>query len=145
MAVRRFLTNPSSTSTSTPSIKDRTSLSSSRSSSPTKELPPPPTPATKALFIRKDRKPPPSLVSGLESTTSSPTTSTPPQYRKPPPSEWQETPSPSPRHLGNGVQQANTRDAMLLSLLSSEAMVDSRSYEILSAEEVEELKKVRDI
>jgi hypothetical protein len=32
---------------------------------------------------------------------------------------------------------------MLLSLLSSEAMVDSRDYEVLSAEEVEEFKKVR--
>jgi hypothetical protein len=41
------------------------------------------------------------------------------------------------------VQQVNTRDAMLLSLLSSEAMVDSRGYEVLSAEVVEELKKVR--
>ena len=44
----------------------------------------------------------------------------------------------------NGVQQpVNTRDALLLSLMSSEAMVDSRGYEILNAEEVEELKKVR--
>jgi Up-regulated During Septation len=43
----------------------------------------------------------------------------------------------------NGLQQANTRDALLLSLLSSEAIVDSRGYEILGAEEVEELKKVR--
>jgi hypothetical protein len=55
-------------------------------------------------------------------------------------------PPPPPPHLQtNGVQQTNTRDALLLSLLSSEAMVDSRAYEILSAEEVEELKKVRDI
>jgi len=53
----------------------------------------------------------------------------------------QETPLPNLQT--NGVQQTNTRDALLLSLLSSEAMVDSRGYEILSAEEVEELKKVR--
>jgi len=51
-----------------------------------------------------------------------------------------------PSHLQtDGVQQTNTRDALLLSLLSSEAMVESREYEILSAEEVEELKKVRAI
>jgi hypothetical protein len=146
--VRRFLINPSipSTSTSTPPTKDRTSISS-RSSSPTKELPPPPTPVTKALFIRKERKPPP-LVSDTEpspSTTSALTTSTAPRHRIPPPPESQEIPLP-PSHLQtNGVLQTNTRDALLLSLLSSEAMVDSRGYEILSAEEVEELKKVRAI
>lgn len=35
-----------------------------------------------------------------------------------------------------------TRDELLMSLLSSEAVVDSRGYEVLSAEDVEELKKV---
>jgi len=111
--------------------------------SPTKELPPPP--PTKALFIRKERKPPPP-VSGSSSTTSSPTTSTPPPRRKAPPSEWEEASSPSPsQSQANNVQLANTRDVLLFSLLSSEAMVESRSYEILSAEEVEEFKKVSTI
>jgi len=55
----------------------------------------------------------------------------------------EESPLPSSQYHTDGVQQANTRDALLLSLLSSEAMVESRGYEILSAEEVEELKKVR--
>lgn len=32
---------------------------------------------------------------------------------------------------------------MLMSLLSSEAVVDSRDFQILSAEEVDELKRVR--
>lgn len=36
----------------------------------------------------------------------------------------------------------NVRDDLFLSLLASEAIVDSRGCEILSAEEVEELKKV---
>jgi hypothetical protein len=36
----------------------------------------------------------------------------------------------------------NTRDELLISLLSSEAVVDSREFEILTAELVEELKKV---
>lgn len=36
----------------------------------------------------------------------------------------------------------NVRDDLLLDLLASEAIVDSRTYEVLSAEEVEELKKV---
>jgi hypothetical protein len=37
----------------------------------------------------------------------------------------------------------NVRDDLLMSLLTSEAVVDSREYEILSGEEVEELKNVR--
>jgi hypothetical protein len=36
----------------------------------------------------------------------------------------------------------NNRDELLMSLLASEAVVDSRDFEILSAEEVEELKTV---
>lgn len=39
----------------------------------------------------------------------------------------------------------NTRDELLISLLASEAVVESRDFEIFSAEEVEELKKVRRI
>ena len=39
--------------------------------------------------------------------------------------------------------QLNTRDELLMSLLTSEAVVDSRNFEILSAEETEELKKVQ--
>ncbi|KAH9959819.1 Up-regulated during septation-domain-containing protein [Russula dissimulans] len=136
--VRRFLSNATSEPPPTPAIKDRTSTPS-RPSSPTKELPP--HSATKGLFIRKDRKPLPP-VSGPSSTPSSPTTSTPPPRRKPPPSERDETSPPSHDHAnGNGVRRASTRDALLLSLLSSEAMVDSRDYVILSTEEVEELNK----
>jgi hypothetical protein len=37
----------------------------------------------------------------------------------------------------------NTRDELLISLLASEAVVDSRDFEILSSEEVDDLKKVR--
>lgn len=135
--VRRFLSN----ATSTPIVKNY-ATTSSRSPSPTKELPLPPSSTTRALFIRKDRKPPPP-VSRPPSTDSSPTTSPPPPRRKVPPLEWEEPPPPPPPHpQTNGVHTVNTRDALLLSLLSSEAMVDSRGYEILSAEEVEELKKV---
>jgi hypothetical protein len=41
----------------------------------------------------------------------------------------------------NGM--VNTKDELLMSLLASEAVVDSRDSEILSSEQVEELKKVR--
>jgi hypothetical protein len=147
--VRRFLGNASAPTSTPPVSKDRTSISS-RSPSPTKELPPPPPQSTKGLFIRKDRKPPPS-ASGPSSTASSPTTSpsTPlPRRKAPPPSEWEETStlsSQSHYQASGGEKPANTRDALLLSLLSSEAMVDSRDYEILNAEEVEELEKVSPI
>lgn len=36
----------------------------------------------------------------------------------------------------------NTRDELLISLLASEAVVDSRDFDILTSEEVEDLKKV---
>lgn len=136
--VRRFLGNPTS-STITKDLPG-----TSRSPSPTKELPPPPSASfsTRGLFIRKDRKPPPPIA-GPSSTNPSPTTTTPPPRRKVPPLEWEEPPPEPPPHPPptNGSQPVNTRDALLLSLMSSEAMVDSRGYEILNAEEVEELKK----
>jgi hypothetical protein len=36
----------------------------------------------------------------------------------------------------------NTRDELLMSLMASEAVVDSRGFDILTAEEVEDFKKV---
>ena len=36
----------------------------------------------------------------------------------------------------------NTRDELLISLMASEAVIDSRDFEIITAEEVEDLKKV---
>ena len=40
-------------------------------------------------------------------------------------------------------QMSSVRDDLLMSLLASEAIVDSRGYDVLSSEEVEDLKKVR--
>lgn len=37
----------------------------------------------------------------------------------------------------------NTRDELLISLLASQAVVDSRDFEILGSEDVDELKKAR--
>jgi hypothetical protein len=60
------------------------------------------------------------------------------------------SPSP-PRHVTlqalnpewkNASSLVNTRDELLISLLSSEAVLDSREYAILGSEEVEELKNV---
>jgi len=43
----------------------------------------------------------------------------------------------------NGENAYSTRDELLLSLLASEAVVECEGHEILSSEQVEELKKVR--
>lgn len=43
----------------------------------------------------------------------------------------------------NGEDAYSTRDELLLSLLASEAVVECQGHEILSSEQVEELKKVR--
>ncbi|KAI0047335.1 hypothetical protein FA95DRAFT_1559169 [Auriscalpium vulgare] len=121
-----------SSSTSVPS-------SSSSSSSPTKELP-----LTPGLLIRKDRKAPPTPTEPPVAGPSSPT------KRKPPPerdvdSEWTYVGSNGASTNGSSTQGSggvsSRRDALLMSLLSSEAVVDSRGYEIMSAEDVEDLKK----
>jgi hypothetical protein len=36
----------------------------------------------------------------------------------------------------------STRDELLMSLMASDAVIDSREFDILSAEEIEDLKKV---
>ncbi|KAI0065763.1 hypothetical protein BV25DRAFT_1821443 [Artomyces pyxidatus] len=126
--MRRFLGGGAST---TPLIIPTKSPSSSPS--PTKDIP-----TTPGLFIRKDRKTPATPVAG----PSSPPRKSPPDTD----SEWtylgsngNGSTNGSGSTRGSGL--AHTRDALLMSLLSSEAVVDSRGYEILSAEEVEELKK----
>ena len=43
----------------------------------------------------------------------------------------------------NGENGYSTRDELLLSLLASEAVAECQGNEILSSEQVEELKKVR--
>lgn len=43
----------------------------------------------------------------------------------------------------NGEDTYDTRDELLLSLLASEAVAECQEHEILSSEQVEELKKVR--
>lgn len=43
---------------------------------------------------------------------------------------------------GAGADAVNTRDHLLMMLLSSQAVLDSRDFEVLGAEEVEELKTV---
>ncbi|PPQ68308.1 hypothetical protein CVT25_001396 [Psilocybe cyanescens] len=74
----------------------------------------------------------------------------PPQRQRtwPPPSPTADSSLPPSRNssVRKSNQQskpapANTRDELLLSLMASEAAIDSRNFEILSAEQVDDLKK----
>ncbi|KAK0461786.1 Up-regulated during septation-domain-containing protein [Desarmillaria tabescens] len=119
---------------------------------------------TAGLFLRKDRqKPPPpvadddtilksSLRSSNVSTSSlinsngqlsgSPVGPSPPRG---PPSRIVTRKSVKPLSMDSEYKRSssrlNNRDELLLSLLASDAVVDSRDFEILSFEEVDELKK----
>ncbi|KAF8437196.1 Up-regulated during septation-domain-containing protein [Boletus edulis BED1] len=66
---------------------------------------------------------------------------TPSSTRVPPPSLSEPTQSESSVGWKRTSGLINLRDELLVSLLTSEAVVESRECEILSAEEVEELKK----
>ena len=118
-------------------------------------------PVTSALSLRKDKKP--SLPPSDEGNGSLPTTrfsngytsrtNSTPQSPVAGPSSPRIPPLPSRvsqlsrKSTGpetkRSSQMLNIRDDLLISLLASEAIVDSRGFEILSAEEVEELKQVR--
>jgi len=52
-------------------------------------------------------------------------------------------PPQTPSRRFSPSRPLNTRDELLISLMASEAVVDSRDYDILDAEQVDELKKVR--
>lgn len=54
-----------------------------------------------------------------------------------------ERPGVTTLDLKRNSEMGSTRDDLLIDLLASEAIVDSRGCEILTSEEVEELKKVR--
>jgi len=83
-----------------------------------------------------------SRISALNGRTSPGSTSSSPRVRSSnpvtrksvahPESAWKRSSGP-----------LNTRDELLISLLASQAVVDSRDFEILGSEEVDELKKAR--
>lgn len=87
--------------------------------------------------VSPTRKP---VLNGAPNIFGSPT---PSSSRVPPPSIAEPAPSESSVGWKRTSGLVNIRDELLMSLLTSEAVVDSRECEILSAEEVEELKKVR--
>uniref|UniRef100_D8PQL7 Up-regulated during septation protein 1 domain-containing protein n=1 Tax=Schizophyllum commune (strain H4-8 / FGSC 9210) TaxID=578458 RepID=D8PQL7_SCHCM len=114
---------------------------------------------TAALFLRKDKQkapPPPPLpndddspgssarTSGVSSMmTSQGQTSATSSPSRPSMSLSKSTPIPgsSRPEWKRSSTLVNLRDELLVSLLASEAAIDSRDFEILSSEEVEDLKK----
>ncbi|KAL1664300.1 Up-regulated during septation-domain-containing protein [Schizophyllum commune] len=114
---------------------------------------------TAALFLRKDKQrapPPPPLpndddspgssarTSGVSSMmTSQGQTSATSSPSRPSMSLDKSTPIPgsSRPEWKRSSTLVNLRDELLVSLLASEAAIDSRDFEILSSEEVEDLKK----
>ncbi|KAJ8487534.1 hypothetical protein ONZ51_g4097 [Trametes cubensis] len=124
---------------------------------------------TAALFFRKDRQRPPpgpststksdedtgnssfqssrdSVESGRTSTQPSSPVAGPSSPRMPMPMRVAElTRKPVDGDGRRSSTLLSTKDDLLLSLLASEAIVDSRGCEVLSAEEVEELKKEQQV
>ena len=79
-------------------------------------------------------------------STPSPTRTQSLLNNSPPPSSLNRISQKSVNLSESGWEQSsgllNTRDELLMSLMASEAVVDSRGFDILTAEEVEDYKKV---
>lgn len=134
-------------------VVTRKSTEDDRASSPSVRKPTPPPP-----FVPPSKSPPPTLTSPSPSFVPrepSPR-ALPPVVQSATASGSRSTPSPSvPRSRakpslntndpswGSASAQINTRDELLISLLASQAAIDSKECEVLSAEEVDDLKKVR--
>jgi hypothetical protein len=134
-------------------------------SSPTESNYTPSPPTTAALSFAKKRSPLPSVEddpgnSSFNSSRSSGSVGSPVRQNSNIPQSPGAGPSSPSRSLlpyrvsqlsgksagyesKRSSQMLNIRDDLLIDLLASEAIVDSRDFQILSAEEVEELKKVR--
>ena len=149
--VRRFLTgnaaDPDPLQPTSPISISPLSLSNKPSWPPTDSdqannvLTESPISTTSPLFLKRDRprpqdedqpQPSSSRVDSVQTTPSHKTTQIPTQDA-----------TPLTIDHTNGENAYSTRDELLLSLLASEAVVECQGHEILSSEQVEELKKVR--
>ncbi|KAJ6458632.1 Up-regulated during septation-domain-containing protein [Mycena vitilis] len=152
--VRRFLASAAGT-TSPPPAEPLPLKPGAPSWPPQSPTTTPLSPPTAPLSFRKDKndeaeaprsparaqKP---LATGLRQTPS-PTKQSPIRQL---PSPLSRVPPPTTRLSTSraAVQPPmNTRDELLISLLASEAVVDSRDFEILSSEEVDDLKKEQQV
>ncbi|KAJ3879564.1 Up-regulated during septation-domain-containing protein [Lentinula edodes] len=101
-----------------------------------------PTTTTAALFLKKKDKSRPSL-SGSQASLDEIRASTSTRARSNTASSSSSSVNGLARKSLSSTRpiQRNTRDDLLLSLLASEAVVESRDFAILSSEEIDELKK----
>ena len=105
--------------------------------------------STQPLFLKKEKQKLPSEEANHLRTLSNLSTPSPTrsQYHLPPSSSSLNRISRKSVNLSESGWKRNsgllnTRDELLMSLMASEAVVDSRGFDILTAEEVEDLKKV---
>ncbi|QRW01726.1 Up-regulated during septation protein [Ceratobasidium sp. AG-Ba] len=133
---------PPSGSWSTPQAM----LASARSMTGRSDDAPPPTGPVDDSTIRQ-RPARTTSIKGAASVVTSPTAMSPPPSTTTPPLALRAPTNGSIRPVVNTKTfkappvQPITKDELLMSLLASEAVVDSRDSEILNAEQVEELKK----
>ncbi|KAJ8463044.1 hypothetical protein ONZ45_g17722 [Pleurotus djamor] len=99
--------------------------------------------STAALFLRKERNRSQASIPADDLPRTPPYISSIPT----PASSSSSPPRVPPQRRSTGSErrtpatELNTKDELLISLLASEAVVDSRAFDILGAEEVEELKR----
>ena len=150
--VRRFLTGntaspdppqPASVISTPPlSLNSKPPLSPTDNDQATNVLTESPVSTTNPLFLKRDRPRPQGedqpRSSSSRTDSVQPTLSPRKTTRIPPPNAV-----PSADDPRNGGNDYSTRDELLLSLLASEAVAECQGHEILSSEQVEELKKVR--
>ncbi|KAJ7228216.1 Up-regulated during septation-domain-containing protein [Mycena pura] len=147
--VRRFLASATGGGTTSPPPSAELPLKPGAPTWPPQSVTPS-SPSVAPLFLRKDKQ---------EDTESS---RSPARVQKPLTNGSSHSPSPS-RQLQSSLSRVpppptrlttsktvaqpptNTRDELLISLLASEAVVDSHDFEILSSEEVEDLKKEQQV
>ncbi|KAJ7167635.1 Up-regulated during septation-domain-containing protein [Mycena filopes] len=152
--VRRFLASATGTTSPPPAepLPLKPGAPSWPPQSPT-QAPPPPLPSsppTAPLSLRKDKPDPESPRSPASRATRSlangiPQTPSPTRQLSSPLSR---VPPPTTRLATSRIATQpplNNRDELLISLLASEAVVDSRDFEILSSEEVDDLKKEQQV
>ncbi|KAJ7129229.1 Up-regulated during septation-domain-containing protein [Mycena epipterygia] len=147
--VRRFLASATGT-TSPPPAEPLPLKPGTPSWPPQSPAVAPSSPTTAPLFLRKDKQDEPEAPRS-PARAQKPLTNGSPQTPSPTrllPSSLSRMPPPPTRlSTSRTTTQSplNTRDELLISLLASEAVVDSRDFEILSSEEVDDLKKEQQV
>ncbi|KAJ7437079.1 Up-regulated during septation-domain-containing protein [Mycena galericulata] len=155
--VRRFLASATGT-TSPPPSEPQPLKPGAPTWPPQAPAASPTSTTTSPLFLRKDKQEEPEaprsparvqrpLLSGSPRTVANGLPQTPSPTKQLPSPLSRVAPPPTRLSTSRTATQPplNTRDELLISLLASEAVVDSRDFEILSSEEVDDLKKEQQV